>query len=79
MVFRGKDELQNNTAIILCVLFISCIFILIAVASVNWYVDFKHELRRVNMEIRRTNGRERQYWRRRKRRLYLSIIPFVKY
>lgn len=79
LIFGGEMNSQNNALIILCVLLIGCMFILIAIAFVNWYIDFKRELRRVNMEIRRTSGRERKYWRKRKHRLYLSIIPFVKY
>ena len=41
--------------------------------------EFSQELEYINMEIERTEGSERRYWRRRKRRLWLSLIPFVKY
>ena len=41
--------------------------------------DFSHELRYINCEIGRTTGGERRYWKRQKRRLWLSLIPFVKY
>lgn len=40
---------------------------------------FSRELTMLNMEINRTDGRERQYYIRRRRRLWLSLIPFVRY
>ena len=44
-----------------------------------WLRDFRHEMRYINMEIQRNRGRERDHWIKRKRRLWLSILPFVKY
>lgn len=41
--------------------------------------DFSSEQRYLNNEIGRTTGGERRYWKRQKRRLWLSLIPFVKY
>ena len=41
--------------------------------------DFSQELRYLNNEIRRTEGAERRHWIRQRRRLWLSLIPFVKY
>ena len=41
--------------------------------------DFARELRRLNMEIGRSHGSERRYYERQKRRLWLSLIPFVRY
>lgn len=46
---------------------------------VPWLRDFRRELRYINMEIERNEGRERERWIRRKRRLKLSIIPFIRY
>jgi len=40
---------------------------------------FARELKYFNTEIKRTSGNERKYWKRRKRRLWLSLLPFVKY
>lgn len=42
-------------------------------------MDFQKELKHLNLEIGRTSGREQRYWRRRKKRLLLSLIPFVRY
>ena len=44
-----------------------------------WLRDFRHEMRYINMEIQRNRGREREHWIKRKRRLWLSLLPFVKY
>ena len=41
--------------------------------------DFLGELKVIKCEIERTDGDERKYWVRRKRRLWLSLIPFVRY
>lgn len=39
---------------------------------------FCEDLRYINMEIRRASARERKAWRRRRRRLWLSLLPFTK-
>ena len=41
--------------------------------------DFSQELKYINNEIHRTHGAERKHWLRERRRLWLSLIPFVKY
>ena len=38
----------------------------------------KDELDYINMEISRTTGRERIFWQRKKKRLWLSLIPFYR-
>ena len=46
---------------------------------VSFFDDFFHELKYLNSEIMRTVGAEQRYWIRQRRRLWLSLIPFVKY
>lgn len=41
--------------------------------------DFSRELKYLNCEIGRTDGAEHRYWVRKRRKLWLSLIPFVKY
>lgn len=41
--------------------------------------DFSLELKYINSEIQQATGDERKYWIHRKRRLWLSLLPFVKY
>ncbi len=53
--------------------------ILLLVGLISFFYDFSQELKYINCEIHRTYGPERRYWIRRRRRLWLSLIPFVKY
>ncbi len=41
--------------------------------------EFIQELRYLNTEIARTTGDQRRRWLRLRRRLWLSLIPFVRY
>ena len=59
--------------IVLILLFLACVRIAII------FQAFMRELRYLNQEIARTTGRERQHYIRRKKRLFLSLIPFVRY
>ena len=52
-------------------------FLLFGLAS--FLNDFSHKLKYLNSEIMRTEGSEQRYWIRQRRRLWLSLIPFVKY
>ncbi len=49
------------------------------IGLVSFFSDFSQELHYINMEIGRTTGLERRYWKRQRRRLWFSLIPFVKY
>lgn len=62
-------------------LWIFCILIaggLLVFAVLN-LISFARELKYLNREIARSTGHERQYWLRCRRRLWLSLLPFVKY
>ena len=41
--------------------------------------EFKRELWYINMEIERSDEEEKLIWKKKKRKLLLSLIPFVKY
>lgn len=59
---------------------IAVIVLLVLLFSVARLVtDFSAELRLLNIEINRTEGAEREHYLRQRRRLWLSLIPFVKY
>ena len=47
-------------------------------AFLKWWKNFRNELEDIKYEINTSKGREREWWIRR-RRLWLSILPFVKY
>lgn len=63
----------------LIVLFIVAVGVIVIIRFVFWLNNFSQELRCIKTEIRRSHGGEKKYWIRRKRRLWLSILPFVKY
>lgn len=42
-------------------------------------IPFVTELRELNIEISRCTGEELKYYKRRRRKLFLSLLPFVKY
>lgn len=44
----------------------------------QWFFEFTSELRYLNAEIKRTQGKEKRYWICQRRKLWLSIIPFIK-
>ena len=54
------------------------IVIVLMIRTAMFINKFSAKLRYYNCEIYRTTGEERQYWIRRRRRLWLALIPFVK-
>ena len=58
---------------------IAVIFGMAILRFVMWVQWFRKELRYINKEIARTAGEEQQHWRKRKKRLIRSIIPFLGY
>ena len=55
---------------------IGFICFLIAAKIALFFRSFKKELVYINNEIMRTTGGERERWKRARRRLLLSLIPF---
>lgn len=49
------------------------------VSAVSFMTAFTKELDYIKEEIKRTEGAEQRYWRKRKRKLWRSLLPFVKY
>ena len=59
---------------------VAAFFLIIVLFGLVCFInDFSQELRYLNIEIRRTDGAERRHWIRQRRRLWLSLIPFVRY
>ena len=48
-------------------------------AFLKWWKNFREELEDIKYEINTSKGKEREWWIRRRRRLWLSILPFVRY
>ena len=61
---------------ILAILFLTS---LLLVSFIRWVLDFRWELKRLKSEIGRTKGREQERWKRKKKKLWLSLLPFVRY
>lgn len=60
-------------AVVLLLLFV------ILIGLIQFYNEFITELQYLSSEIERTDGEERAYWISQRRRLWLSLLPFVKY
>ncbi len=59
---------------------IAFIFIIIFVVGFAYFLDgFLHELKYLNIEIKRSSRSERKYWKKRRLRLWFSLLPFIKY
>lgn len=80
-LWKGKNpKNMEKDPIWLLVAIIGIVFLIaILVGIAMWWNDFSQELRYLNNEIRRTDGAEQRHWKRQKRRLWLSLIPFVRY
>ncbi len=74
-------KLNNPNLELYLLIGISAVFILaLGIYGLCSFINsFSSELKYLNNEIRRTRGAERRHWIRERRRLWLSIIPFIKY
>lgn len=71
-----NPEIDSITAALLVVL-LACFGIALLAVLVSKINEFSCKLEEINMEIARTQGRERKLWKRKKRRLWLSLLPFL--
>ena len=55
------------------IVFFSAAFLVACVIKIHGFI---RQLHYINREIGRTTGREQRYWKREKRRLWLSLLPF---
>lgn len=58
---------------------VAFVLLLIFIRTVCFFYDFSKELKYLNMEIARADEDEIDYYLYKRRRLWLSLIPFVKY
>ena len=54
------------------------LFVLLLASVLTKLQRFRSELSYINMELRRASAKERKHWRRRRRRLWLSLLPFTR-
>ena len=72
-------ESSDTLFCILVGILVIFILIVVLVYFIQWLDFFTQELKQLNNEIGRTTGREQKHWKKRKKRLLLSIIPFIRY
>jgi len=70
---------MDQSVILFIAVFAFLFLSLLTLYFVRWFNEFRRELRYLNTEIGRTEGRERRHYEKLKRKLYLSLIPFVSY
>lgn len=70
------DQAGSNLLIACGFLFFTLLMIVNVLIK---FQDFRSELRVLKIEISRTTGRERKYWKRQLWKLWASLLPFIKY
>lgn len=70
---------ESPFLIFVLAIFVLALIALLVVRILTSTSEFVEEMKNLNCEIKRTHGEDRKYWISRKRRLWLSLIPFVKY
>lgn len=63
------------TLLVILILFLGLLFLIGMILQVK---RFFWELNYINMEIARTTGEEQRQWQKKKRRLWLSLLPFYR-
>ena len=72
------NNINPGIIFIMAIVVLLILFVIIT-GIIQFYNEFVAELEYLNTEIERTDGEERAYWSFRRRRLWLSLLPFVKY
>lgn len=77
---KTEPLINDQTLILIMVIGGGVLAAVLFVATALWLPKFQRELRHVNLRIEQARSeRERQHYLRRRRRLWLSLIPFVRY
>jgi len=71
----SEINLRVDILLIVIVLFFVVLLLIGLTIKINAFI---HELDYINNEIRCTTGVERKHWKREKRRLWLSLLPFYR-
>lgn len=81
-MISSQDYVNQGSEFILWVIIGAVLLIIVFAMLVKFLLglnEFSRELNNIEMEIARTSGRERKHWKKRKRRLILSMFTFRKY
>lgn len=77
---KAGPLIDDQTMIVIMVVGVCILAVVLFVATAVWLPKFQRELRHLNLRIEQARSeRERQHYLRRRRRLWLSLIPFVRY
>lgn len=81
LTFTTLAASTTAEAVLGCLLIVVLLIAVVILISMPWIDWFRQELKFINIEIERhkDNEREQARWIRRKKRLWMSVIPFVKY
>lgn len=72
-----NPELDAFTNVLLAI--VLAFFAVVVLVGVTMKIsEFNRELDYLKREIARTEGPEREHWKREKRRLWLSLLPFFR-
>ena len=72
--------INDQTFVVIAVIGGGALVVVLFVALAEWLPKFQRELHKVNRYIKEARSeREKQHYLKRRRRLWLSLIPFVKY
>lgn len=75
MIPHQQTDTELTFLITIIALFFAIVLIIYFAAS---YTRYARELKYIESEINRSTGSERQYWIKKKRKLWLSFLPFGK-
>ena len=78
-VINGERDMGDIGVYVLAGVIAAVLLVLVIVRFAMWLQSFLMELRYLDKEIERTAVEEKQHWIKRKKRLLLSWIPFVRY
>ena len=73
---NSNTESSIYTVLVVLIVLIIAFLLLLRLVMIN--DTFRHELKYIKMEIRRSAGKERRYWLHEKKKLWLSLIPFYR-
>ena len=64
------ETVFDPTTVMLLVIVVGIVAALLLGIVITKFLKFRHELMIINMEISRTTGKEREYWKKEKRKLW---------
>ena len=73
------NNINQDVVFLIAAVVVLLLLFAILMGIIYKYNEFVAELQYLNSEIERTDGEERAYWISRRRRLWLSLLPFVNY